>query len=149
MAEDELHEIDVTVHDIDKRLSIVERGIERQEGMRKILYGMAGFLVVQFSGAAVGYGKLQTQLSAITEFRQDTSTVLNVLGDHGTELHGVREEMARIRGHDDAMSNRVTVMEQQLLDRTKDRWYRSDAIRQTDEIKEWMQLQLKANGFIK
>ena len=145
-VESGIQRIDITVHDIDKRLSIVESGIQRQEGMRKILWGMLGFLVVQFTGAAVGYGKLQSQLHDITSFRQDTSTVLTVLGDHGTEMQSIRQEMHHIRGRDDSISDRLTILDQQLLDRTKDRWYRSDALRQADELKEWVLLQSKANA---
>ena len=125
---------------IETDLLIIEANQERAEGMRKILWGVAAAVFIQIIGAAIGYGQLKTQLDDIGSFRRDTATVLGVLKDHGTELSTLRAELVRMRANDDNMMEHVSDLTSQMVDKTRDRYFRSDAIREKNEMREWVEL---------
>lgn len=137
-------DISERVSHIETELAVIEASQKRTEGMRKMLWGIGVAVFVQLIGAAVGYGKLQAQLDDIGSFRQDTSTVLAVLGDHGTELSNLNLELTRIRALDDNLAKHLNELQKQINNRTHDRYYRQDAVRERGEDREWTLLTIDA-----
>lgn len=132
---------------IEQELAVITASQERTEGMRKFLWSIGLFLVVQALGIAVGYGELKSQLSDIGSFRSDTSAVLTVLADHGTELLQLRQEIATTRGRNDSMSDDMMELRATMEARTHDRFYRSDWTREEAKMREWVELKIENNLF--
>ena len=143
MAEDNNTSVTERVIHIEAELEQLIKNQERFDGFKKALWGIGGALFIQALGIAVGYGGLKSQLEDINSFRQDTATVLNVLSDHGTELLAVRTELARIRERDDLMMEGFHELSSSLSDKTQDRYYRADAVREKAEMREWVLLKMR------
>lgn len=116
-------EVDL-LHDIDTRVRIMESELARIQGVRRVILGMAAFLIIQAIGAAIGYGQLLNKVDNLnlSNLERDVSTALLVLGDHGTEFKQLREEILFLRAQEDSITKR-------LDERTKDRFYRDDGLR--------------------
>ena len=122
-------EMEKLLYDIDRRLAVVESDMSRMMGNRRILLGMAGFLVIQAIVGAIALGELRQKVSGLHlgDLERDVGAALVVVADHDTELENIRGEMFRMRGVIDQINNR-------LDERTKDRYYRSDALRLEDRV---------------
>lgn len=117
------------LHDINTRVRLVEVELSGFRRARRIILGMAGFLILQALAAAVGWGKLITEVESInvSDIERDVGIALTVVADHGTELQDIRNEQARIRGVLDSIYKR-------LDERTKDRYYRAEAMRLEERV---------------
>ena len=117
------------LHDIDTRVRLVEADIARIIGTRKLIMGMAGFLIIQAIGGAIAYGQLLNKVDNLSlgNLERDVGVALTVIADHGTELQDIRNEQSRIRGQLDSFNSRMD-------EKTKDRYYRSDALRLEDRV---------------
>lgn len=127
--------------DIDKRLAIVEiyiqARVDQEKEDRRWLRGLALAFILQFlllvSGgvvAAIRVGGLIQELESIdiSDLHRDNMTALQVLADHGTEFAQVRGEQFRIR-------ERLDSINEEMRERTQDRFYKSDAERLEDRIR--------------
>ena len=130
------------INEIVTRLAVVEGYIHAREKQetedRKWIRTLALAFVIQVvvlisAGvtAAIKLGSFVQQLESldISHVQRETSTALQVLADHGTELETVRAEQFRIREH---MNDVVS----EMRDRTTDRFYKSDAVEMRARIKE-------------
>ncbi len=120
-----LGDISSKLGEMETDVAVIKADIERQAGIRKLMWGMSAMLLTQAIAGSVGYGKLQAKLDGmdLSGLRKDVSTALVVLGDHGTELQTVRDEQHRIRGVQDDMRKQFV---SDLAARTDDRYRRSD-----------------------
>ena len=140
MANESERRDNTLINEIVTRLAVVEGYIharERQETEdRKWIRTLALAFVLQvillIAGgvtAAIKLGGFVQQLESIdlSHLQKETSTALQVLADHGTELETVRSEQLRIREH-------MTGVVDEMRNRTQDRFYKSDAVDMKNRI---------------
>lgn len=120
--------IESALHDIDSRLRLVEADLTRMAGTRKVLFGMATFLLVQAVAGAVGYGQLINTVQSLdsTELRTNVSTSLRVLADHGTEFETIRREQAQIRLILEGLHQEDSDIRDLVAESTRERFFRDD-----------------------
>ena len=141
MANESERRDNTLINEIVTRLAVVEGYIHAREKQetedRKWIRTLALAFVLQvvllLAGgvtAAIKLGGFVQQLESIdlTHLQRETSTTLQVLADHGTELETVRAEQLRMREHMDDVVD-------EMRNRTQDRFYKSDAIEMNNRIK--------------
>ena len=113
-----------TLHHIDTRVTLLESEVAALASTNRWVRGIAVVLILQVILAGVGYGRLMEQVDQlhIDGLETNVNTALQVLADHGSELDGIRNEDARIRGVLDALRST-------LNQRTRERFYKSDGDR--------------------
>lgn len=129
------------INEIVTRLSIIEVYIKAREEQerddRRWLRGLVLAFIVQVvlligggATAAVKLGGLIQELEAIdiADLHRDNMIALKVLADHGTEFAQVRGEQFRLR-------ERLDGINEEMRDRTQDRFYKSDAVRLEERIR--------------
>lgn len=132
-----MNEMDDTLVDIDKRLVILEERSRQNLQTRKWIMGLVAAAVLQLGVVIFSYGQLTQQIANInlSEFEQNISTALTVLGDHGTELETIRGEQARVRGNIDQLHLYMENLRQKVDSQTRDRWYKSDGDKLDDRVR--------------
>lgn len=113
-----------SLHSIDTRLQLVERELREFAGTKNWIRSISVLLLVQLIAFAVGYGQLSNQVSVmnLSELEKSSATSLQVLADHGTELAGLRNELAAQRGVTNSMRD-------EMAERTADRFTGRDGDR--------------------
>ena len=119
------------LNDIDKRVVAIEVDLRGMAAVRKIIWSLAGAVVIGATSAVYGYGQLTQKIEHIniTEFESHIGTLLTVAADHGTELVHIRGEIAEIRGVHTTFNDQMFQLRTQIDDRTAKRFYKSDGDR--------------------
>ena len=130
------------INEIVTRLAVVEGYIhtrEKQETedrqwIRTLALAFVLQVILLIAGgvtAAIKLGGFVQQLESIdlSHLQKETSTALQVLADHGTEIETTRLEQFRLREH-------MTSIVDEMRNRTTDRFYKSDAVEMKARIKE-------------
>jgi hypothetical protein len=117
-------ELGKTLHNIDTRVTLLESDFASMASTHNWVRSIAVVLVIQFVIAALAFGRLSEQVNGLDLdlVLQNDATALTVLADHGTELHEIRTENARLRGAMDAMRT-------EIFKRTQDRFTSKDGDR--------------------
>ena len=125
-----------SLHSIDTRLALVEADLRSMAGTRKIILGMAGFLVVQAIGAVVGFVEMRTEFRNLdlNEYESQVTTTLKVLGDHGTEIADIRFNDRETLGEISRLYIEMSKVRDIIDDKTIARFYKSDGDRLEDRI---------------
>lgn len=134
MADD--HVVTEMYRDEYARLIRVEEQVAQIRTVARLAWSLFVVLLIQTVGFIYAYAQLEQKVEAMDlgKFRSDISTALVVLADHGTELQSVRDENTRIRGIIDELWTVHHDYRNQLDDKTKERFYRSDGDRLEDRI---------------
>jgi hypothetical protein len=106
-----MNDEETTLHDIDRRLIVLEERSEKAQALKNWLMGLVGLVVIQLGGFAYAWGQFANRLNNIdvSALEQSLSTSLTVLADHGTELAHLRGEISHLRGQvDSKTSDRFT-----------------------------------------
>ena len=119
------------LNDIDKRVVAIEVDLRGMAAVRKIIWSLAGAVVIGATSAVYGYGQLTQKLDSINLLELEThiSTLLVVVGDHGTELENVRSEQSSLRGKFDTINEHIFELRNRIDDQTKERFYKEDGSR--------------------
>ena len=125
-----------SLHSIDTRLALVEADLRSMAGTRKIILGMAGFLVIQAIGGVVGFVEMRTEFRNLdlSEYESLVTTALRVLGDHGTEIADIRSNDSEIRGEITRMYIEMSKLRDIIDDKTVARFYKADGERLENRI---------------
>ena len=135
-----------SLHSIDTRLALVEADLRSMAGTRKIILGMAGFLVIQAIGGVVGFVEMRTEFRNLdlSEYESQVTTALRVLGDHGTELADIRSNDSEIRGEIARMYIEMSKQRDIIDDKTIARFYKSDGDRLENRVERLESILLNA-----
>ena len=120
MAPNDLTDHEMIVDERD-RLIRLESRFDLIGTIAKLLWTLFLLFIVQISGGIYAFSQLAEKVNNLDlkEMKQNVSTVLVVLGDHGTEIQTVRTEQQRLRGNIDSIRRSID-------DKTKERFYKSD-----------------------
>ena len=110
---------------LEMQMAVIDERTENTKALKKWILSQFIVVAIAVIGIAVSWGDLHARLEAISinELEQNMVTVLTVIGDHGTEIQGVRDEQLRIRENHDEFEARV---HKELQARTDDRFRRRD-----------------------
>ena len=135
-----------SLHSIDTRLALVEADLRSMAGTRKIILGMAGFLVVQAIGGVVGFVEMRTEFRSLdlTEYESQVTTALRVLGDHGTELADIRSNDSETRGEITRLYIEMSKQRDIIDDKTVARFYKADGDRLENRVERLESILLNA-----
>ena len=135
-----------SLHNIDTRLALVEADLRSMAGTRKIILGMAGFLVIQAIGAVVGFVEMRTEFRNLdlTEYESQVTTALRVLGDHGTELADIRSNDSELRSEITRLYIEISKQRDIIDDKTIARFYKADGDRLENRVERLESILLNA-----
>lgn len=122
---------------IETRLALIERDLEGFTNTARWIRGIAAFLFLQLGAFIWSYAQMNAKLDNInlTEIESNVTTALTVLGDHGTEFEGLRQQLNRTQNRADDLERRILENRNRIDDKTIDRFYRSDGDRLEIRIK--------------
>ena len=131
---EERRESDFLIHQLDNRLAVLEREMERIVQARVTQNRWLLSLVILSVGyiltGVYGFSRLEATVTNMNlgSMEQNIAVALGVLKDHGTEIGAVESEQARIRGAHDLFHIQIENIRADLAKRTQSRWYREDGL---------------------
>lgn len=119
-----------------ERLIKVESQVAIIGTMAKALWTLVVVMILQLGSWIYAYAQLDQKVSSLDlkELKQNISTALTVLGDHGTEFENLRSEQNRLRLKDDMLDQAILKMRDQIDNKTRERFYKSDGNRLENRI---------------
>ena len=131
---EERRESDFLIHQLDNRLAVLEREMERVVQARVTQNRWLLALVILSVGyiltGVYGFSRLEATVTNMNlgPMQQNLAVALGVLKDHGAEIGAVETEQARIRGAHDLFHMQIENIRAELAKRTEGRWYREDGL---------------------
>ena len=99
--------LDIEVHELNIRVSLIEKDLALIAGMRKWVVAGVVTIMLQAGGVIYTYGQLTVKVEQMTSSTLpiDVSSNRRVLSDHSSEIQQIRIEQARVRERIDILND--------------------------------------------